>query len=100
MSLQLKIQVLAITPIEARTFSGRKSHSRAFQCFVEGKVAVHTVYANDGDEPENVKARQVLTDYQAGYYMADLDLRQGDRGRMEFGISKLTPINAQPKATV
>lgn len=99
MSMQIKLQVLAINPIEARTFSGRKSHSRAFQCFVDGKVAVHTVYANDGDEPENVKAREVLINYQAGYYMADLDVRQGDRGRLEFGISKLSPI-AQPKAPV
>lgn len=98
MSMQIKLQVLAITPIEARIFSGRKSHSRAFQCFVEGKVAVHTVYANDGEEPENIAARKKLTEYEAGYYMADLEIRQGDRARMEFGISKLTPVAVQQKA--
>jgi len=100
MSLQLKVQVLAITPIEAVEFGGRKSHRRAFQCFLEGKVAAHTLYAPDGDKPEEIAARKKLNEYEAGYYMAELEVRQGDRAKMEFGITKFTPITQQQKAAV
>ena len=92
MSSQIKMQVLAIDPSTKRTYSGRSYWQRQFQVFIDGKVAVHNVNAPDGDEPEAKEARAQLDGYQAGYYMADLEVRQGDRGRLEFAVAKLTPI--------
>ncbi len=92
MSTQLKVQVLAITPIERRSFSGRSWHQRQFQCFLDGKVGVHTLNAADGDSPEAVEERRVLNEYVHGYYMADVVVQQGDRGKLQFGISNFTPI--------
>lgn len=92
---QIKIQVLAVTPIEKRTYNGRSWHQRQLQCFLEGKVAVHTLNAPDGDTPDAVEARNVLNKYDAGYYMADLVVQQGDRGKLEFFVSNFTPVGKQ-----
>jgi len=100
MSIQIKLQVLAITPMEERSYEGRISHSRAFQCFAEGKVAVHTLYAPHGDKDAEIAARKKLEEMQAGYYMADIELRQGARAKMEWAVANFTPIVQQPKATV
>lgn len=89
---QIKVQVLAIPPMERRTFNGRAWHQRQLQCFIDQKVAVHTLTAPDGDTPEAIEARSNLNKYEAGYYMADLEVRQGDRGKLEFSVSNFQPI--------
>ncbi len=89
---QIKVQVLAVTPIEKRTYSGRSWHQRQLQCFLEGKVAVHTLNAPDGDTPEAIAARETLNKYDAGFYMADLVVQQGDRGKLEFAVTNFVPV--------
>jgi hypothetical protein len=89
---QIKVQVLAVTPIERRTYNGRAWHQRQLQCFLEGKVAVHTLNAADGETPEAIEARNQLNKYDAGYYMADLVVQQGDRGKLEFSVSNFVRV--------
>lgn len=98
MAIQLKIQVLAITPMEKRSYSGRTWFERQFQCFLEGKVAVHTLNAPTDDSDEAKLQREKLTSYQDGYYMADLVPHQGDRAKLEFRLSNLVPVAQQPSA--
>lgn len=98
MAIQLKIQVLDISAMEKRTYQGRTWFERQFQCFVERKVAVHTLNAPSDDSEESKQAREKLNAYEAGYYMADIVPVQGDRAKLEFRLSNLVPVAQQPTA--
>lgn len=96
--MEVKIQVLALEPIDERLNFQKngKVQQRALQCFLDGKVAVHTVRVDVNED--NIKQLQELENMQAGYYMADLRPRAGNYGRLEFTVGTLKPAVEQPKA--
>lgn len=91
MSMQLKAQVLAISPSSKRTYNGRSWHQRQMQCFLLEKVAVHNVNAPDGDDAEAVLARQRIDALLPGDYVFTVEPVQGDRGRLEFAVIDVKP---------
>jgi hypothetical protein len=96
----MKIQVLSITPREKRTYSGRSWYQRQLQCFGNDKVFVHTQNCSADETEEALKEQQDLDSMQHGYYMAELDLQQGDRAKPNFVIRNLKPIKQGAQASV
>lgn len=92
MSIQIKIQVLAITPSEKRTYAGRSWFQRQFQCIAEQKVFVYTQNASADENEAGLVERQKLDSFKEGFYMADLALEQGDRAKPVFAIRNMTPV--------
>lgn len=94
--MQLKVQVLAIPPMETRKYAGRSWHQRQLQCIADQKVFVHNETASTEPNEEGEKERTALQNLKEGYYMTDLVLEQGDRGKAVFALRNWTPIKAQP----
>lgn len=90
---QIKLHVLAIGAIDTGlSRSGQPWFRRSLQCFT-GDVVGQIPYYAPKDELEIM---------QAGYYMAELQGRAGDRGRLEYVLGKLTPATptqAKPSNT-
>ena len=88
---QIKLQVLAIGQLDTGTSrTGQAWFRRSLQCFT-GDVVGQIPYYAEKDELEKM---------QAGYYMAELEGRAGDRGRLEYVLGKLTPVTqAKPANT-
>ena len=82
---QIKIQVLAIGQLSTGTSrTGQPWFRRSLECFT-GEVVGQIPYYAEKDALENM---------QAGYYMAELEARAGDRGRLEYVLGKLTPVTS------
>lgn len=80
---QLKIQVLAIGKIETgKGRTGADWYRRSLQCFTGEIVGQIPYYASEEE----------LNALNAGWHMIDVEARAGDRGRLEFAIGKVTPV--------
>lgn len=89
MAIAIKIQVIHAPAItEGKRQDGSTYYQRALQCFIDEAVAVHTIYADKKEDLEK---------YGAGYYMAQLTQRPGDRARAGFIVGELTPVTQQAK---
>lgn len=86
--MQIKLQVLAISAPETRKGANGNYVTRQLQCFLDQKVAVHSVNA----DPANADQMNALNALRDGYYMAELMPRAGNYGRLEFTIGKLEPV--------
>lgn len=91
-SLNLKVQVLEISPKELRSYSGRTWYQRTMQCFGEHKVFTHNLTCPSGESEEAIEAQKKLDSVQPGYFMFGLEVEQGDRGRAVFAIREVNPI--------
>jgi len=83
MAAQVKIQVLVVGEKESgKSRTGSEWFRKTLQVFT-GEVA--------GNIPVFGTEEEVDAITQAGYYMADVVPRAGDRGRLEYVFGKLTP---------
>lgn len=87
--MQAKYQVLALGDIQASgPTSPRPWTRRALQVFT-GKIAGQITYYAPREELELL---------QHGHYMVDIEEGQGDRGAIEYRITKVTPVIAPQRA--
>ncbi|ACT50583.1 hypothetical protein [Methylovorus glucosotrophus] len=83
MATQLKVQVLGVGEIENGTSrNGGAWHRRTLQIWTGEIAGNHSVYADE----------DTLKNLMPGNYMVDVSPRAGDRGRVEFVITGITPV--------
>lgn len=82
----LKIQVLAVGQPQSGNNNGRAWNRVQLQVFAGEIACNHTVYADNVED---------LQQYKSGFYMAKLNPRAGQNGRLEFSIGELTPVGAK-----